>query len=128
MQIIADGLLLRSLPNPLTPSQQARLRDARPAGPPPQPAPEPPRVQRRVSRRGALTIAGQRVHVGLLHAGRTLDVEATDTTLRVYDGDQLITEIARTTTKPIARYKVRKPEPPRRPPRQSRSTLMWALV
>ncbi|GIH21665.1 hypothetical protein [Rugosimonospora africana] len=113
MQIIADGLLLRSLPNPLTPSQQSRLRDARPAGPPPQPAPEPPRVQRRVSCRGALTIAGQRVHVGLLHAGRTLDVEAADTTLRIYDGDQLITETARTTAKPIARFKVRKPELPR---------------
>jgi hypothetical protein len=29
-------------------------------------------------------------------------------------GDQLITEVTRTTTKPIARFKVRKPEPPRR--------------
>jgi hypothetical protein len=28
------------------------------------------------------------------------------------DGDQLISEVARTTTKPIARYKVRKPELP----------------
>jgi hypothetical protein len=45
------------------------------------------------------------VHVGLLHAGRTLDVEAADTTLRVYDGDQLITETPRTTTKPIVRYR-----------------------
>jgi hypothetical protein len=119
MQIVADGVLLRSLPNPLTPAQQVRLRDARPAGPPPQPAPEPSRVQRRVSSRGALTVAGQRVQVGMLHAGRTLDVEAADTTFRIYDGDQLLTEIARTTTRPVARFKVRKPEPPRsghRPP------------
>jgi hypothetical protein len=113
MQIVADGVLLRSLPNPLAPTDLARLRDARPAGPPPQSVPEPPRVQRRVSSRGALTIAGQRVHVGLLHAGRTLDVEAADTMLRVYDGDQLVAEVARSTTKPIARFKVRKPEPPR---------------
>ncbi len=50
----------------------------------------------------------------MTHAGRTLDVESADTTFRVYDGDELITEIARTTGKPIARFKVRKPEPPRR--------------
>lgn len=54
LQLVADGVLLRSLPNPLTPTEQARIRDARPAGPPPQPAPEPLRVQRRVSCRGAL--------------------------------------------------------------------------
>jgi transposase InsO family protein len=116
MQIVADGVLLRSLPNPLTPADLTRIRDARPAGPPPQPAPEPTRVQRRVSCRGAIAVAHQRIHVGMTHAGRTFDVEAADTTFRVYDGDQLITEVARTTTKPIARFKVRKPEPPRRSP------------
>jgi hypothetical protein len=42
------------------------------------------------------------------------DVKAADTTIRVYDGDQFITEVRRTTTKPIARFKVAKPEPPRR--------------
>jgi hypothetical protein len=114
MQIIADGILLRSLPNPLTPADRARIRDARPAGPPPQPATEPERVQRRVSCRGAIAVAHQRIHVGLTHAGRTFDIEAADNTVRVYDGDQLITEVPRTTTKPIARFKVRKPEPPRR--------------
>ncbi|WP_327007627.1 hypothetical protein OHA72_10350 [Dactylosporangium sp. NBC_01737] len=72
------------------------------------------RVDRRVSSRGALVIAGQKIHVGIRHAGATLAVEAADTTFRVYHGDQLVAEVARTTTKPIARYKVRKPEPPRR--------------
>jgi hypothetical protein len=38
LQLIADGTLLRSLPNPLTPTDQTRIRDARPAGPPPRPA------------------------------------------------------------------------------------------
>ncbi|HEX5597203.1 MAG TPA: integrase core domain-containing protein, partial [Micromonosporaceae bacterium] len=118
MQITADGLLLRSLPNPLAAAESARIRDARPAGPPPQPASEPVRVERRVSCRGSLVIAGQRIHVGIAHAGATLTVEAADTTFRVHDGDQLLTEVARTTTKPIARFKARKPEPPR-PPRQS---------
>ncbi|WP_328414858.1 hypothetical protein OG470_21450 [Micromonospora sp. NBC_00389] len=114
MQITAAGVLLRSLPNPLTAAETATIRDARPAGPPPTPAPEPLRVQRRVSSRGALVIAGQRIHVGIAHAGRTLAVEAADTTFRVYDADQLITEVAQSTTKAIARFKARKPEPPRR--------------
>jgi hypothetical protein len=109
MQIVADGILLRSLPNPLTARQMARLRDARTAGPPPQPAPEPIRVQRRVSSRGSIAAAHQRITVGINHAGVTLDVEAADSTFRVYDGDQLITEVPRTTTKPIARFKVANP-------------------
>jgi hypothetical protein len=73
-------------------------------------------VQRRVSSRGALTVAGQRIHVGVAHAGRTLTVEAADTTWRVYGDDGLVVEAARTTTKTITRFKVHKPEPPRRKP------------
>lgn len=79
-------------------------------------ASQPVRVERRVICRGALVIAGQRIHVGIAHAGATLTVEAADTTFRVHDGDQLLTEVARTTTKPIARFKARKPEPARRTP------------
>ena len=116
LQLIDQGVLLRSLPNPLTPAEQARLRDARPAGPPPAPASEPLRVQRRVSSRGALVIAKQRIHVGIVHAGQTLTVEAADTTWRIYDDDGLVAEVVRTTTKPVARFKVHKPEPPRQPP------------
>jgi len=115
LQLAAAGVLLRSLPNPLTPAQIARIRDARPAGPPPVPAAEPIRVQRRVSSRGALVVAGQRIHVGIAHAGRTLDVEPADPTIRVYDQTgALLAEVPCTTTKSIARFKVRKPEPPRR--------------
>jgi hypothetical protein len=44
---------------------RARISDARPARPPPRPAAEPQRVERRVSCRGALTVAGQRIHVGI---------------------------------------------------------------
>ncbi|MEU7803929.1 IS481 family transposase [Micromonospora arborensis] len=114
MQISAAGVLLRSLPNPLALAQISKIRDARPAGPPPTPASEAVRVERRVSCRGSLVIAGQRIHVGIAHAGATLTVEAADTTFRVHDGDQFLAEVPRTTTKPIARFKVRKPEPPRR--------------
>jgi hypothetical protein len=78
LQLVDQGVLLHSLPNPLTAAEQARLRDARPAGPAPAPPAEPQRVQRRVSCRGALVVAKQRIHVGIVHAGRTLTVEAVD--------------------------------------------------
>jgi hypothetical protein len=70
-------------------------------------------VQRRVSSRGSIAVADQRITVGIAHAGAIVDVEAADTTFRVYLDDQLLTEVARTTAKPIARFKAHKPEPPR---------------
>jgi hypothetical protein len=65
-------------------------------------------------------IAGQRIHVGIRLAGCTVVVEAADATFRVHDGDHLLAEVARTTVKAVARFKVRKPEPPR--PRRIPST------
>nr|AGS49732.1 hypothetical protein [uncultured bacterium esnapd14] len=114
LQLVDNGVLLRNLPTPLTAAEVVRICDARPAGPAPRPGPEPVRVDRRVSSRGAIVIAGQRIHIGIAHAGRTLTVEAADHTWRVHDGDRLAVEVGRTTTKPIARYKVRKPEARRR--------------
>jgi len=49
----------------------------------------------------------------MVHAGRTVTVESADHTLRIHVADELLTEVARTTAEPIARFKVRKPEPPR---------------
>jgi Integrase core domain len=120
-----DRAVLRSLPNPLTAADLRRIRDARPAGPAPAPAATGPlRVDRRVSCRGSVMIARQKIQVGIGHAGRTVAVEEADTTFRVYDGDQLLTEVLRSTTKPIARFKARKPEPPRRPPTTLTATEM----
>ncbi|BFU43378.1 hypothetical protein KRMM14A1004_16150 [Krasilnikovia sp. MM14-A1004] len=72
------------------------------------------RVDRRVSSRGSICIAHQKIQVGIGHAGQTVTVEEADTTFRVYDGDELLLEVVRTTTHPIARFKARKAEPPRR--------------
>jgi hypothetical protein len=72
-------------------------------------------VERRVSSRAALAVARQRIHAGMVHAGALSPPKPADTMLRVYDGEELLTEVARITTRPIARFKVRKPEPPRRP-------------
>ena len=71
-------------------------------------------VDRRVSCRGSISVARQKIQVGIGHAGRTVAVEEADTTFRIYDGDQLLTEVLGTATRPIARFKARKPEPPRR--------------
>jgi hypothetical protein len=108
-----DRTILRSLPNPLSAAQIARIRDARPGGPAPAPVEQPVRVDRRVSARGSIAIAGQKIQVGIGYAGRTVTVEEADTTFRVCDGGELVTEVLRTTTKQIARVKARKPAPPR---------------
>jgi hypothetical protein len=75
-------------------------------------------------RNRGISIARQKIQVGIGHAGRTVAVEQADTTFRIYDGDQLLTEVTRSTTKPIARFKARKPEPPRRPPTTLSATEM----
>ena len=110
MHLLDGSTLLRSLPNPLTGADLGRIRDARPAGPQPRPATEPMRVQRRVSSRGQLVIAGQKIQVGIGHAGATVTIEDTDGTFRITHAGQVLIEVARTTTKPITRFKARRPE------------------
>jgi hypothetical protein len=109
----ADRRVVRSPPNPLTTADLGRLRDARPGGLPPTRSTDALRVDRRVSSRGSITIAGQKIHVGISHAGQTVTVEEADTSFRILDGDQLLTEVPRTTTKTVARFKARKPQRPR---------------
>jgi hypothetical protein len=117
MQILDhDRNLLRTLPNPLTTDDRKRLRDARPAGPPPHVPDTPPSVQRRVSSRGVIMVAGQRSTVGFGHAGPTVTVTAVGDTFQVHDEDRLLVDVPRTSTKPITRFKARKPEPPRTKP------------
>jgi hypothetical protein len=123
MQILNhDRMLLRTLVNPLTPADRSRLRDARPAGPAPVAPDNPTPVQRRVSSRGVIMVARQRIGVGIRHAGLTVTVTTTYDRFQVYDRDHFLVEVPRTTIKPIARYKARKPEAPRpRAPRLSAS-------
>jgi hypothetical protein len=75
-------------------------------------------MQRRVSCRGAIMVAGQRIQVGFGRAGRTVTVTAAGEYFDVHDGEVLLTRVVNTTSKPIARFKARKPEPAR----ASRST------
>jgi hypothetical protein len=102
-------VLLRTRPNPLTPAEVARLRGARPAGPPPRPPSEPIRVQRRVSATGVIMVAGQIAALGRSHAGQTVTVMVSGTTLAIEfaDGDTRV--IRRTTTQPVRSIKGQRP-------------------
>ncbi len=105
----ATRVLLRTRPNPLTPAQAARLRGARPAGPPPRPPSEPVRVQRRASATGVIVVCGQKIALGRTHAGQTVAVAVSDTTLAIELDDDETRVVRRTTTKPVRNIKADRP-------------------
>ena len=102
-------VLLRTRPNPLTPAQVARVRGARPAGPPPRPPFEPVQVRRRASATGVIVVCGQKIALGRIHQHQTVTVLVSDTTLTVEfdDGDTRV--IRRTTTQPVRSIKGQRP-------------------
>ena len=104
--VVLDGVLARTIPLPLTPTQRARLQGARMPGPAPLIDHRPTRVQRTVSCRGGTQIIGQRVQVGLRYAGQIVTFEVDETTLRVYDQrNHLIKTVPRTSRKEVHRHK-----------------------
>ena len=105
----ATRVLLRTRPNPLSPDQTARLRGARPAGPPPRPPAEPVRAQRRASATGLIMVAGQKIALGRVHAGQTVTVLASDTTLAIEFPDGETRTVPRTTTHPVRSIKGQRP-------------------
>ena len=63
-------------------------------------------VQRKVSSRGGIQVAGQRIQVGFPHAGKTVTIELNDTTLRIFDKNgELITTVPRVIDGEISRFK-----------------------
>jgi transposase InsO family protein len=100
--------LLRTRPNPLTPAEVAKLRSARPAGPPPQPPTGPVWVQRRASNTGVVMVVGQKIALGRVHAGKTVAIDVSDTTLTVECDDGLRT-YRRTNDHPVRSIKAHRP-------------------
>ncbi len=83
-----DGALLRTMPGPVPAADRSRLRGARRATTSPPPPAGPVMVQRRVSQRGQIMVATQRIHVGLIHARKIVTVTAGDHTFRLsIDGE-----------------------------------------
>ena len=104
--ITAEGRLWRTVAFELPAANRARLQGARPAGPPPTPPAGPTRVERVVSCRGGIQAVGQRVQVGMPHAGQVVTVEVADTTLRVLDEEETILKtVPRRTTTAVTRHK-----------------------
>ena len=100
-----DGTLLRTLACPIPVDRRSRLRGARRArSQPPQPG-GPIIVQRRVSSRGGLMVARQKIHAGMIHAGKTATVICENTCFRVVIDGETAAVVPRTTTSEVHRYK-----------------------
>lgn len=107
LQVFAADQLVRTMASPVPVQHYHRIRQARVVQPGPLPPPAAPRVERRVSCRGAIMIAKQRIHVGLPHAGKTVTVTAEADTFTIYDGDTRLLVARRATTKEVKRFKAR---------------------
>ena len=100
-----DGTLLRTLACPIPAASRSRLRGARRARSlPPQPG-GPITVQRRVSSRGGLMVARQKIHAGMIHAGKTATVICENNHFRVVIDGETAAVVPRTTTSEVHRYK-----------------------
>jgi len=111
--ITQDGILWRTLPCPIPPGQRHRLQGVRLAGPGPVPE-SGLAVQRRVSGRGGIQVARQRVQVGMAHAGKIVTVLPGGDTFRLVIDGETIGVVPRTTGQEIDRYKAHATHPRRR--------------
>jgi hypothetical protein len=103
--ITQHGILWRTLPCPILPGQRHRLQGVRLAGPDPLPQPGLT-IQRKVSSRGGIHVARQRIQVGLSQAGQIVTIELGDTTLQIIDSNgELLTTVPRNSTGEISRFK-----------------------
>jgi len=101
----SDGSLLRTMACPTPAGQRYRLRGARSGRSlPPQPG-GPITVQRRVSCRGGFMVARQKIHAGMIHAGKTATVICENNHFRVVIDGETAAVVPRTTTSEIHRYK-----------------------
>jgi hypothetical protein len=99
------GILIRTLACPVPEQARIRLRGARAA--PTQPPRQPGQftVTRRVSVRGAIMIGGQRIQVGLPHAGKTVEVTVEADTYQITVEDGIAVAAPRKTSRAINRHK-----------------------
>jgi hypothetical protein len=104
--VIDDGILVRTLPAPVPAPLRGRLHGVRLAGPDHPADPGPLRVQRRVSGRGVIQIAGQTLRVGFPHRHTLVDVDVHETEFHVFDqAGELLAAIPRTCQRPVVRLK-----------------------
>jgi hypothetical protein len=108
LHVIDDaGNLRRTMRSPLTAAACARVRDGRPAGPPPPPDPDGVSVDRVVGIQGTINVAGQKVRVGRVHARKVVRVLIEETTLTVHDGQAVIAAVPRQSTTEVNRFRAK---------------------
>ncbi|WP_063820467.1 IS481 family transposase [Nocardia aobensis] len=109
LHAIADNALIGTWPCPISTDRIGKLAGARtpstPLPPPPLPAGSL-RAQRKVHADGRITIAGQKIRLGLRHCGKIVTVVVEDTHLRILYGEEQIAVRPRRSTKPITRFYV----------------------
>jgi hypothetical protein len=103
--IIAGGVLIRTVACPVPPEARPRLRGARPGTAQPPRLPEPLAVARRVSVRGSVMVGGQKIQVGLGHAGKTVQVSVGPDTYQITVEPGIAVTAARTGCRDIRRHK-----------------------
>jgi hypothetical protein len=101
--------LLRTRPSPLAWEQACRLWGASPAGPLPRPSAEPITVQRRASNTGVIMVAGQKIALGRIHAGRIVTVHVAEHTMAIDLGGDDTRTVRRTTTQAVRSIKAHRP-------------------
>jgi transposase InsO family protein len=111
--ITQDGILWRTMSCPIPPDQRHRLQGVRLAGPAPLPPSGVP-VQRRVSSRGSIMVATQKIQAGMTHAGKTVTVTAENSSFRLVIDGETVAVVPRTTSREIHRYKAYATHPGRR--------------
>jgi len=116
MVITGDGELARTMPCPVPAGDRYRLRGARKAAASPPPPSGPVTVQRRVSSRGGIMVATQKIQAGLIHAGKIVTITAEENSFRLLIEGQAVRVVPRITTREIHRYKAyaARPRPGRR--------------
>jgi hypothetical protein len=103
--ILSGGILARTVACPVPDTARHRLRGARAAALQPPRLPDQLTVKRRVSVRGAIMIGGQRIQVGLPHAGKTAEITVEADTYQVTVKDGITFAAPRTTSRDIHRHK-----------------------
>ncbi len=105
VHILSGGTVVRTVACPVPAQARAWLRGARAGTPGPPQLPEALRVKRRVSVRGAIMIGGQRIQVGLPHAGKTAQVTIEADTYQITVEDSITVTALRKTSRDIKRHK-----------------------
>ena len=112
LHVLADGVLVRSLPSPVPPQARARLQGARLAQGPLLVPSGPVVVRRRVSQRGQVQVAGERVQVGFSHARQVVTIHVAEPEFRIFDDNGLVKAIARRDHQEVTRFKAHKQHKP----------------